>query len=158
MLWKSCQQRHLSQSWDRVQVWRVFKHEEAFYLYYISWAALCQTKSSHKHSLSGIQSGAEMLSYKCLILIHTQYSIYCIQYLSKQNTFPHDRPFFGTLTSLGRQKWDFGMCRAVAAAPFKGHNNPRLISSKLWHPQGQNTIWCVVGFACTCRLNRYKPV
>lgn len=70
----------------------------------------CGRQSHHTNTDSvASQSGTAMLSYKCLILIHILCSPRRIQHLSKQNTFPHDRPFFGTLTSLGRQKWNFSM-------------------------------------------------
>lgn len=74
-------------------------------MFIISHEKHCGRQSHHTNTVSvGSQSGTVMLSYKCLVLIHTLYSPNCIQHLSKQNTFPHDRPFFGTLTSLGRQK------------------------------------------------------
>lgn len=41
------------------------------------------------------QRGAAILSRKCFILIRSQLWLDCIQHLSKQNTCPHDSPFFG---------------------------------------------------------------
>lgn len=83
------------------------------FIFIISYEQHCSRQSHHTNiDTVGSQSGTAMLSYKCLILIHTLYSLYCIQHLSKQNTFPDDRPFFGTLTSLARQKWNFSMGRA----------------------------------------------
>lgn len=41
------------------------------------------------------QRGAAILSRECFILIRSRLCLDCIQHLSKQNTCPHDSPFFG---------------------------------------------------------------
>lgn len=109
--------------------------EGLFYLYFI-WQHCCTDSSllseSQRRSCDAI---IQLLNFNSHFAL-----LYCIQYLSKQNTCPQDRPYFRTLISQGRQKWNFSM-ESMAAALFKGHNNTWQISSKLWHPQGQNTVY-----------------
>lgn len=42
-----------------------------------------------------------------------------------------------------------------AASVFKGHNNPRQISLKLWQPRGQNTFFECHGLYINCTVHTY---